>query len=504
LPIEESTRGVVRAVVAVPPVRDFYRTKHRHSALGPRIVYRILKDAGWDASFFNFPILAKKGKYHSLPPDMQYLSPFIIPEEKGPISFFTRFQHFGPEFETCRDLILQSDPHIVFLSCFAFCYAEETSDLAETIAHMRPDILIAVGGAGVSVHPEYFQKNPSVSLVFPGEIEDSLPRFIQQYQPGACLGTPYMNPQPPENIIPAWALTGETGHVSDFAVSITRGCPKSCRFCSVHLSQGRRFRKASLQSVEEMIAGMSTIKKIRCNFEDDNLLCNPDYFLAVLERFSTRFPGIVFTAENGLDYSMLTPSLLEKLIRFGFSQFNLSIASVSPGILSRQNRPGDFTRYEELLAVLEKQAIPSITYFICGLPEDNPAVTAEALLYLADKTTKIGISLFYPVPGMKDFADHTLFNSISPRLTASSSVFPWNQSLSTSQMVTAFRLARFINMLKYSGASTTETLLKETIFSTRRLHTLIREKGEMDTIIPVENMDQDLVNRVLGGLQQNS
>ena len=101
-----------------------------------------------------------------------------------------------------------------------------------------------------------------------------------------------------------------------------------------------------------------------------------------------------------------------------------------------------------MLTLLERHAVPSISYFICGLSEDNPKTVSDTIIYLSGLPTRIGISLFYAVPGLPDFSDKSRFDTLSPKLCAGSSAYPWNGSLPTQTMITAFRLSRLCNHLK--------------------------------------------------------
>jgi hypothetical protein len=78
----------MHAVIAVPPIRDFYFTPHRYANLGIGIVARILNGHGYTVRVFNFPLARKKNAHLALPAELEYLRPFILPNETGPLGFF--------------------------------------------------------------------------------------------------------------------------------------------------------------------------------------------------------------------------------------------------------------------------------------------------------------------------------------------------------------------------------------------------------------------------------
>ncbi|MBI9106141.1 MAG: radical SAM protein [Spirochaetales bacterium] len=488
----------MKAVVAVPPVLDFYFTPSRASALGAVSVDELLKERGIETVLLNFPTLCAKPAKLELPPELTHLRDFIITGEHGPVSFFSNYKRFGPDFSGCAATIAAESPEILFISCFAWAYAEETVSLAAAVKALRPEIIITAGGSGVSVNPDYFEKAEPIDFVLTGEAEKVLPAFLEE-QFGTGGGKAARE-------APSFQInrTGysERKNIQYYSAILTRGCPKSCKFCSNHLVHGREFRKTPAEEVERKIRLLPGDANIHINFEDDNLLFAKEYFVGILRMIRSRFPNASFSAENGLDYTLLDDVLLEELIEFGFRSFNLSMASTSQAMLRSQNRPADSDRLTAILHTLRKKKTASVTYFICGLEGETPGAVVDNLTYLHHLPTLTGISLFYPVPGLPICTQD--FNSLPPRLCAGSSAWPWTGSLATSQLLTAFRLARLSNLIKTSqglvGSSfpapaCPEAELLDIILSTGRLHTIKSRR-----IIEVHGMDNEMVTAFLAGI----
>jgi radical SAM superfamily enzyme YgiQ (UPF0313 family) len=508
----------MHAVVAVPPIKDFYCTPHRFANLGIEVVCSILKVYGFKVTVFNFPLSEKKGKIIPLPKELEYLRPFIMPNEVGKLGFFKAYQHFGLGFTECAVKIKAAEPHIIFISCFAFSYADETLQLTAEIKRLLPRTMIVAGGAGVSAYPQYFLKNKTVDFCLTGEAEITLPSFLKLF----TAHSNHFNSQdfltlPNLYLMDKWRIRSsgrqkftsseqldfylkkshETGQAEYYSLCLSRGCSKRCRFCSQHLCHGRQFRTVALEKVKSAMKETApllhnTRKNIRMNFEDDNLLLAPNYFLEILTIFRTYIPRANFYAENGLDYTLLTPALLSSLIELGFAQFNLSLGTAFEISAHRENRVLKIKHYEKLLAIIRRHNLPCITYFICGLKGDTAHTIARTLAYLAHLPTKVGISLFYAVPGLTDFRNRSIFDSLSPALCKGSSAHPWNGSLDTLTMITAFRLSRFLNMLK-SSLSPVEDSLVRLIFKEKKLYTLIKKK---DGVRPhrLDVVDEKLVS----------
>jgi radical SAM superfamily enzyme YgiQ (UPF0313 family) len=293
--------------------------------------------------------------------------------------------------------------------------------------------------------------------------------------------------------------------------ALSRGCPHYCRFCSNYVSHGRLFRKVSKKSLSEALGELPKNKKLIINIEDDNLLFNTDYLFESLTLIKQRYTDVEFIAENGLDVSRLDPQLIKTLLSFGFRQFNLSLVSAAEQVLAKQLRPFRREKFEACLDFINASGIPSITYFICGLPEDNADQTIRTLRYLDRIKTRIGISLFYPVPGLPgapnrkkknaengESASPAVFRSRgeSTKLWAGSSAYPWSGSLSSRQMITAFRLARYLNFRARGCFDEEEKKLIETIEKEKKLYSFIKD-GKARKIISVDHLDRAMVRAVL-------
>jgi len=495
---------VVRtACVVVPPITDFYFTPHRFSALGARIAAEILRRAGWDVTLLIFPTMGRfvRGKPLPLPPWLTYLDEVLLPGERGPLSFFTHLKRFGPPMEYCADMILSMSPSVVFVSLFAFAYADSAKELAATLKRKNPGQHIVIGGAGATVAPWYFREDGSaIDEIIGGEAELSLREWTGSDRDTRESRNPEI----------ALAVVGGRGRSSDFSqptgvgsadtaaeragtIAVTtvlsRGCPKQCAFCANHLCHGREFRLVPADGIVAAFDQLPSGSRITINFEDDNILFARGYFLEILGRLKHRFGTPRFSAENGLDYTLLDVRTVKALVDLGFEQFNLSLGSADPILLEKNRRPHQIDRLRETLLEISRLGKSAITYFICGLPGDTTGSVVESLQLICGLPTRSGISLFYPVPGLPGFEDPDVFGSMPAGLCAGSSAFPWTGALTTSQMVTAFRLSRLVNMLhdEKEGKlpqTAPENELLEAVRGQKRLLTVERSSHGVRTIVP--------------------
>lgn len=508
------TAGIPHIVIAIPPIEDFYATPHRISSLGSRIATTLLENGGYPVRIINNLASSNRKRQLPLPAALAHLSPFLIANETGHSSYFTRYHRFGEDYDAVADKITGTNPSLCFISTFAFCYGESTLKLAQAIKRKSPELTVVACGAGVSVHPDYFLRRSSIDFTLSGEAETNLLTFIgyltgkypaPEFVPGLGykdkgrrIFIPAAAPTDGNTLQPVLALTGETKGAVYYTASVSRGCNSACRFCANHLVHGRAFRFADPERFATQVGALPDAAKgktVFFNFEDDNLLCDMPRFREIIRICRKRFPGVRFTAENGIDYRLMSDEICSELIDAGFTQFNFTLGSADKTILQQETRHGSLTRYNALLALCRRGNCKVITYIICGFPEDTKETISRSFKFLMTKETAIGVSLFYPVPGLPGFRDLKIFDTLSPSLCCGSAAWPWNNSLSTETLTTTFRIARMINCMHSFDLTDQEQEVITRTIQTGSLHTMIKDKGQR-RVVEVPRQDRALVRMV--------
>lgn len=362
----------------------------------------------------------------------------MIPGETGPVSFFSNYRRYGPDAGRTADIVEDSDADVVFLSLFAFAYAEEAAALARELRRRRPGRRLILGGAGASVWPEYFDGSlPDTPCACDGDLFDE----VVVGEAEAYLGL--------EGHEPSWSepTPMARGAVS-VSLSLTRGCRRSCSFCSTRLAHGTGFRSprsGSAAAAVDAILDAAQGRELWLNVEDDNILYAPDLLDEVLDRVERHEGTVRLSFENGLDYRLLDEAGLRRLAAAGLAQLNLSLGDASAAAPSR------------LAAVLEEArrlGVPAVTYFIAGMPgapTKNVTGTFALLSELASLPTDVGISVYYPVRGLASAPADAELSRLPPSLTAGSSLYPWGD-MSTGELAAAFRAARYLNARRRTSA----------------------------------------------------
>jgi len=478
--------------VVAPSIQDFYFTPGRALALGAESVKAQLEKSGVYTELFNFPLLNPRGKQIAPVTGLDHLKPYIISGERGPLSFFSGYKRFGPAHSDSARMILSTDPQVIFISLFAWAYGENAIKLAEEIRKLKGgDIPIILGGPGAAVLPDYFRKTGLFQFISTGDAEDVIVPILkilnEKSENFSAVPTGFNAKQPS----PALSFRIDNKGSQWLSMTVSRGCPLLCQFCSNFLTQGRKLRTTSVDILKTELENLSIdrSKNIHITLEDDNLLVRKSYFNELLEMIKTILPLSTFSIDNGLDYTNMTTEYADYLLSMGFNRFTFSLGSSDLKTLKEEKRPGNFRKLEEILNHLQKRDIPVSTFLICGLPEDTPSTIIDSLIYLHRLPTDIGISLFYPVPGIPRFEDKEIFSGKPPSLCCGSSAYPWGQSLTTEEMITAFRLARLSNLINKRDKSAVETELTGMILSERKLYTI---QGKSKRIIKVRNLNEPM------------
>ncbi len=495
----------MRAAIVVPSFTDFYTTPHRLTAMGPRIANTILVQCGVESRIFNFCGNGQRSQTIPLHKDLGYLSQYLIKGETGPTSYFSIPHRFGPSPEIMTQEISSYQPDICFIACFAYCYGEEALTAAALLKNRLPSCIIVCCGHGPSAAPETFLSAPGVDGVLAGEAEVSLSVLIQElakdfpdfsavpnfyYKTGTDIRHPKTLATTTDSIAVCAAPSISSRQFTYCALSLTRGCPKACLFCTNHLCHGHHFRTASLASITKALDALvcKPGTTMRVNIEDDNILSDPDFFFAALTLIKNKCGDISLYAENGLDYTMLTFDILKKLAGFGLKQLNISLGIFDDKTSDSYQRVLDTDTFSRVTHWCSSLGIPVVSYYICGLPQETAETAVATLLYLMQLPTRIGISLFYPSPSDALYQQNPSFIR-----AAGSSAYPWNQSLSTQSLITAFRLSRLATACSGQQRSDADLSIINECFKTRSLRTRVK-KGAAFQEFTIENLDTAMVS----------
>lgn len=363
------------------------------------------------------------------------------------------YYRFGKHPHALAKEIVQWQPNMVLISSFAFCYALEAIEVAQHLRKLGYAAPIGFGGAGPSCYPEYYLKNSEADFVFQGEADEAFPYLLCDYTKTAGVwyknhgNIVHIDSTIPQYIHPAIVMVRKAQNASYYSSIFTRGCPMKCGFCSSRLHMPT-FRKATIEAADEVFKNTHWDKHSHLNIEDDAIVWDFDYLLEIIHYLKKYTDGdATFSLENGVDYRALDAEKITMLSKLGLSKLNISLVSSNANVLSQYCRSFSIEKFIEIVEAAHQCKIPTTAYIIAGLKGDTYNQIKEILHFLSTLPVLIGISPFYAIPKTYGFENTEIFDSVSPRLCAGTSFYPWN-NLTTDELVALFCKARMINLQK--------------------------------------------------------
>jgi anaerobic magnesium-protoporphyrin IX monomethyl ester cyclase len=136
--------------------------------------------------------------------------------------------------------------------------------------------------------------------------------------------------------------------------------------------------------------------------------------------------------------------------RAGFYALNLSLGSSDDRQLKKFKRPNERPAFERALTWAEQFGMVTVGYVLIGAPGQDARASIKDLLYLADKRTLAGLSVYYPAPGSEDYAASCAAELTPPALSLyRSTALPVSPGTTRLEAVTLLRLGRIINFYKH-------------------------------------------------------
>jgi radical SAM superfamily enzyme YgiQ (UPF0313 family) len=142
--------------------------------------------------------------------------------------------------------------------------------------------LVAIGGAYASLCPEKCQ--PHADVVFSGEGELLWPQFLSDYQQGKHKSYYSQTEKISMSCSPLPSFERlRYKEYMEFTVQTTRGCPFTCEFCDIIITDGRTPRSKSVEQVIREVEALHHLGAISALFTDANFFGNPHYTKRLLQ-----------------------------------------------------------------------------------------------------------------------------------------------------------------------------------------------------------------------------
>ena len=166
------------------------------------------------------------------------------------------------------------------------------------------------------------------------------------------------------------------------AVLTKRGCRAHCSFCTVRTFNGKGLRIRSLESVLAEITHLYNSGIRHIDWLDDDLLFNEDYNLQLFSEIQQRFPGLKWTASNGLIGVAITERLMEAMSNSGLVAFKIGVESGNSDVIKDIRKPTTLWRLLDKSELIRKY--PHIFFsanFIIGFPGETFQQMLDSFIY---------------------------------------------------------------------------------------------------------------------------
>ena len=462
-----------KVVLVQPPIEDFYLTKKRTVPYGLATIAACLQKKGFNVQILD-ALATNKSRIIAYPEEFSHLKAFYGKSDVTAFSLFHEFKHFGYSYEYLGTKIRDKKPFVVGISSLFTAYCDEALKTAQIIKKFYPQCKIILGGHHPTVFPEKVLACSAVDFVLRGEGETSMAKLCQALKNGSDLeqipGIAFKKNNAMFISDPSWITdfnslpipaTDLVNH--DFyqrknrrstIIVSSRGCPMQCSYCSV--SAASSYAPFRQRSVENVILELEYQTKDHdigfVDFEDENLCLNKQWFLLLFSKIKCLFADrdVEIRAMNGLYPPTLDEEIVSLMKDSGFKTLNLSLGSTSKDQLKKFKRRDVRASFEKALLLAQKYDLECVSYIIAAAPGQTAQSSLEDLLYLAQKRTLAGLSIFYPAPGSLDY-QLCKDKKILPKKFSlmRSTALPLNDTTTRKQAVTLLRLSRILNFMKH-------------------------------------------------------
>ncbi|HVR07837.1 MAG TPA: B12-binding domain-containing radical SAM protein, partial [Thermoanaerobaculia bacterium] len=249
---------------------------------------------------------------------------------------------------------------------------------------------VAVGGP----HPTSFADEIGADFFVLDEVEESLRRFLADWEAGSAQRTYRPERKPPITATPAPRLDLlDLDAYSSMALQFSRGCPFDCEFCDITKLFGRVPRT---KSNDQVLAELDALYEVGWRgsvfLVDDNFIGNRREALRLLPAIAAwqqqrSYPFDLFT-EASVNLAQHEP-LMDAMAQAGFRMVFLGIESPNPEALkltkkSQNVRRGDSDFLLHAVRAIQRKGIEVSGGFILGLDGDGPEVFAAQVAFIQE------------------------------------------------------------------------------------------------------------------------
>lgn len=308
--------------------------------------------------------------------------------------------------EMIAEKIKCENTRIVGITMLTPMYGQVKKTVA-AIKNISPGTFIVIGGAHGTALPEETLTDIKNDIVVIGEGENTFRELVKAINndndlkevEGICYnenGKPVRTaprkvernidnfPPPARDLLPMekYFLTATRVNKTGFCgtVTIARGCPFHCSYCSHPF--GYTFRAHSperiLAEIEELIC---KYKATQINFEADALTVSRKFILSLCNTIieSNMHKKIKWTCESRAD--ALDEMVLSKMKEAGCWQISIGVESGVDRLLKEINKGETTQEIEDKIKLIKKAGISVRAFFMLGLPSETAEESLQTIKF---------------------------------------------------------------------------------------------------------------------------
>lgn len=293
-------------------------------------------------------------------------------------------------------ILLKIRPQLVGLSAMAWQY-ETCIGIIRLIRKLLPDVKIVIGGYHTTLMHDEIAFAPEAELIdfmIRGEGEEPFRRLVNaldgkdrfenvpslSYKDGGpFIHNPAGGLQDLSKLkIPIRDERRLTSgyHVITSKVEVmetSRGCTRSCSFCSMHHMYGRTFRAFPMERILADIDDIYYKRKTRLIFiADDNFVLDPERVISVCDAIIARnYRGLKLNIQADSVSISRHEEMVRKMSLAGMKTIFLGIESISGKNLTASSKGNIVEASRKAVALCHQYGILVIAGFIFGFPDDH-------------------------------------------------------------------------------------------------------------------------------------
>jgi len=365
-------------------------------------------------------------------PRPHIFSRVVIPR-LGSVLLGTMLQRQGLEVKVVIEEISTPDYRSLDFHPDLVCISSITSTIPRAYeladSFRQQGLPVVLGGAHSSFLP--LEGLEHADYVVCGEGDEALPELVATLQEGgdfSAIGNlcyrdgetvrqnpwrPFVEdldalPIPDYSLIHGWKTRRGKGIVS---IATSRGCPFNCRFCSVILLFGRKYRCNSEDRVMAEIRQNGLLGH-HIFFCDDNFTANRQRIKALCERILRENLKIEWSAQVRVEAAN-DPELLELMARSGCYVVFVGLESINPDTLKAYNKSQTVEGIRDCVINFHRYGIKVHGMFVFGAEEDHFQVIRDTVTFSRQlDLDSLQYLILTPVPGTPFYLEMEAQNRI--------------------------------------------------------------------------------------------